>query len=281
MLKFVFFCDSFYFRLATAATVQPSPQKSKTLPRGGQAKNFIFNPEREYEHDQLRPSKQLNPVRPPHAWRHSTGHSRDLSELAQDLSRHMAWNSQPSSRASSLVGSRNSSRHPSASSKRTSTSSLSHRLSHTDLDSDINFHEVESSVTSYSSPRKPQKQSVSPANSALHFPSIPQSVTRERSRTVPSRKNGSVSLSDVVRLKTEMSAPLVISKLNRIAEKLNIVPQEQKGTILYFKSRGIRFQVSIEREASDTFLLHFHWLSGGEAATYGDIRDMMVAKISA
>ena len=268
----------------TATPVQPSPHKFKSLPRGGQAKDTTFNPERGYEHDQLRPGTQLNPVRPPRAWRNSTGYSRDLSELAQDLSRHIAWNSQPSSRASSLVGSRNSSRQPSASSKRTSTSSLSHRLSHTDLDSDINFHEVESSATSYSSPRKhssPQRQSVSPANSTLHFPSIPQSGMRERSRTVPGRKNGSVSLNDVIRLKTEMATPLVVSKLNKIAEKLNIAPQEQKGSILYFKSRGIRFQVSIEKEASDTYLLHFHWLSGGGFATYGDIRDKMVDKISA
>ena len=283
------------------ATQQPSAPKYKTstLPRGGHRPDTTLHSDRSHDHDPFRPSTQLGPVRPPPnaRMRSSTSHPHGLSQLTQDLSRYMAWHSQPSSRAGSLAGSRNSSRQPSASSRHTSQSSITQRHSPTDMDSELNFHEVESSsIPPFTSPKKhsythpPLRYGAtftldSPNSSDVHFPSIAQGSTRERTRSTPNKyalhKNGHMIPSDVIKLQGEPNVPVVISKLRRIAERLNISSQEEGGSTLYFKSKSTRFQVTVERDSGSTCQLCFHWLSGGDIAAYGNLRNRIIENFSA
>lgn len=251
----------------------------------------------------LRPSTHLNPVRPPpsgHTVHTSASHPKDLNKLRQELNRHtVAWNSQ----SPSLVGSRNPSRQPSrqtsASSRHGSQSSISHRLSVPEFDSDIEFHEVPHIVSpskhSSHSQKKVPAITVDSGSSDVHvhFPSIapPSNLdTRHRSSSHGSReifhskppylKNGHWTPSKTFEFRTDKIKSELLNELQRVVSDLNIIYTDLRGSTLYLKFQGIRFQVQVNKDHVSTCHLHFQWLSGGSQEQYEDLCSQIFRSLS-
>ena len=256
-------------------------------------------------HDMIhaRPSTQLNPVRPTPApsFPTSISHPRDLNKLQQELNRH-AWTSQPPSQAS-LAGSRNtaqhssrqSSRNPSAYSRHASQSNMSNRLSCPEY-GDIEFHEVDSSVSppKHHSQKK-TSQSIA-AEKGVHFPSLTPHTNggyinhqqRRRSHeskdsasqhsTTPikphphQRTNGYWAPNKSYTIETEGSAGDVISGIETVAKNLNISCTDRKANTLYLKIQSTKLQVHVEKDQHHKKCqLSFQWLQGGSQEHYDKI----------
>lgn len=249
-------------------------------------------------HD-IRPSTQLNPVRPqPPTFPTSISHPKDLNKLQlvrEELNRQ-SWNSQPPSQAS-LAGSRSTSRqpsrqpsrNPSASSRHTSQSKMANRFSCPEyMYEDIEFHMVESHNMSHSNMTQVDDNS-------LHFPSITdRNHQRSRSHdskdtTTPyhhhhtkhhtTRTNGHWSSSKQYVFDSERSTHDIISDLGKVVKSHNISCTDKKANTIYLKNQSTKLQVHVDKDDKKC-LLNFQWLQGGTQEHYEKICSQIFSSLS-
>lgn len=213
-----------------------------------------------------------------------------------------AWNSNPSSRNASQHSSRNPSRqgtrkpsmpsrvgqpYSNEVSRRTRAISMGSELNNTEEEDEMVFHPVQSN----SLPRRSSNQKLfsigSPSESVAdssHLPSITGKdptnfFTRRKNASPERRKNGYTPHTKTAEIRTDLGVDEIITKLIAVTHSMKMREIESSGSKIICTWSGIKFQVSVSREDSDSGKLTFQWVSGGDLNSYGEKCDKLLRKL--